>query len=156
MTSSDTILHVEDRPDDVFLLNYAFKSAEIKNPVQVAEDGQRAVDYLAGNGPFADREKFPVPRLTLLDLQLPQKTGLEVLEWIRQQPALKSLIVIILSSSVYEGDLRRAYELGANAFLVKPSSTETLADMCRALKHFWLIHNHPPVHPAPNHLARAL
>jgi CheY-like chemotaxis protein len=146
--SSDTILHVEDRPDDVFLLKYAFKSAEIKNPVHVTEDGQRAIDYLIGKGQFADREKYPLPLLTLLDLQLPQKPGLEVLEWIRQQPALKSMIVIILSSSVYEGDLRRAYELGANAFLVKPSSTQTLADMCRALKHFWLVHNHPPANRA--------
>ena len=146
--SNTTILHVEDRPDDVFLLKYAFKTAEIKNPVQVAEDGQLAIDYLAGKGPFADREKYPLPLVTLLDLQLPQKMGLEVLEWIRQQPALKTTIVIILSSSVYEGDLRRAYELGANAFLVKPSSTQTLADMCSALKHFWLVHNRPPANGA--------
>lgn len=85
-----------------------------------------------------------MPCMVLLDLQLPQKLGLEVLEWIRQQPSLKWLIVIILSSSVHEGDIRRAYELGANAFLVKPPSTDTLADMCQALKHFWLIHNRPP------------
>ena len=142
--TNETILHVEDRPDDVFLLRYAFKTAEIKNPVHVAEDGQQAIDYLAGKGGFTDREKYPLPRLTLLDLQLPEKPGLEVLEWIRKQAGLRSLIVIILSSSVYEGDLRRAYELGANAFLVKPSSTQTLAEMCRALKDFWLVHNHPP------------
>ena len=70
--------------------------------------------------------------------------GLEVLEWIRQQPAVKSLIVIILSSSVHEGDLRRAYELGANAFLVKPSDANTMAEMCKALNHFWLTYNRTP------------
>jgi CheY-like chemotaxis protein len=144
MTDRNAILHVEDREEDVFLLRYAFKAADITNPVQVAQDGQQAVNYLAGHGQFADREKHPLPFLTLLDLQLPHMTGLEVLDWIRQQPALKSIVVIILSSSVYEGDLRRAYELGANAFLVKPSSTATLADMCKALKHFWLVHNHAP------------
>src|SRR5437868_12776557 len=124
MYNNGCILHVEYRDEDVFLLNHAFKRAEIGNPVQVVIDGQEAIDYLAGNGKFADRAQFPVPCLVLLDLQLPAKTGLEVLEWIRQQSALRSLIVIILSSSIYEGDVRRAYELGANAFLVKPSSTK--------------------------------
>jgi CheY-like chemotaxis protein len=144
MMKNDTILHVEDREEDVFLLNYAFKRAQITNPVQVVMDGQEAIDYLAGSGKFADRTQFPLPSLVLLDLQLPSKTGLEILEWIRQQPAYRSLIVIVLSSSIHEGDIRRVYELGANAFLVKPSSTTILADMCQALKHFWLIHNQPP------------
>ena len=145
MSVNGTILHVEDRDEDVFLLKYAFKRAEIKNPVQVATDGQQAIDYLAGAGKFADRKQFPLPCLVLLDLKLPYKMGLEVLEWVRQQPLGKSLIVIILSSSMQEGDIRRAYELGVNAFLVKPSNTDILADMCRALKHFWLTHNLPPL-----------
>src|ERR1051325_11620971 len=144
MLKSDSILHVEDREEDVFLLNYAFRRAEIKNPVYVAADGQQALDYLGGAGKFADRSKFPLPCLVLLDLQLPHKMGLEVLEWIRQQPSLKALIVITLSSSLHEGDIRRAYELGTNAFLVKPASADMLADMCQALKHFWLVHNQTP------------
>jgi two-component system response regulator len=135
---------VEDREEDVFLLRYAFKRAGIENPIQVAVDGQQAVDYLSGKGSYSDRLQFPLPQLVLLDLQLPHLTGLQVLEWIQQQPALKSLIVIVLSSSIHEGDIRRAYELGANAFLVKPSSTDTLADMSIALKHFWLTHNTYP------------
>jgi CheY-like chemotaxis protein len=145
MTNNHSILHVEDREEDVFLLSYAFKRADIKNPVHVAADGQRAIDYLAGAGKFGDRQQFPMPGLVLLDLQLPYKMGLEVLEWIRQQPELKSIIIIVLSSSIHEGDIRRAYELGANAFLVKPSNADTLADICQALKHFWLTHNQPPV-----------
>src|SRR5436305_133375 len=111
-----SILHVEDSTEDVFLLQYAFKRAEIKNAVQVAADGQQAIDYLTGAGKFANREEFPLPYLVLLDLKLPHKMGLEVLEWIRQQPSLKSLIVIILTSSIYDGDIEKAYQLGANAF----------------------------------------
>jgi CheY-like chemotaxis protein len=145
MTVLHPILHVEDREDDVYLLHYAFKRAGITHPVQVAVDGQAAIDYLSGAGPFADRERFPSPCLVLLDLKLPQKMGLEVLQWIRSQPALKTLIVIVLTSSIHEGDVRSAYELGANAFLVKPSDTDTLADICRAIKHFWLTYNTPPV-----------
>ena len=145
MSVSGTILHVEDRPEDVFLLEYAFKRAEILNPVQVAVHGQEAIDYLAGTGSFSDRVRFPLPCLVLLDLKLPHKTGLDVLQWIREQPSLKSLIVVILSSSIDAGDVRRAYELGVNAFLVKPADTNVLADMCVALKHFWLTHNQPPI-----------
>ena len=145
MSNNRSILYVEDREEDVVLLKYAFKRADIQNPVQVANDGQKAIDYLAGNGKYADRSQFPLPGMVLLDLQLPYKMGLEVLEWIRQQPSLKTLIVIILSSSTHHGDVRRAYELGTNAFLVKPSGVDTLADICQALKHFWLIHNQPPV-----------
>ncbi|HEY9510024.1 MAG TPA: response regulator [Verrucomicrobiae bacterium] len=139
-----TILQVEDREEDVFLLRYAFKRAGIENPIQVAVDGRQAVDYLSGKDAYSDRLQFPFPQLVLLDLQLPHLTGLQVLEWIRQQRALKSLIVIVLSSSIHEGDIRRAYEFGANAFLVKRSSTDTLAEMSIALKHFWLTHNVSP------------
>jgi CheY-like chemotaxis protein len=141
------ILQVEDSDEDVFLLEYAFRRAGILNPVHVATDGQQAIDYLLGRGGFSDRERHPLPGLILLDLKLPMRTGLEVLAWVRQQPELKTLVVIVLSSSINDGDVRRAYELGANAFLVKPSDTNALADMCRALKHFWLTYNQPPLSP---------
>lgn len=145
MTGSDTILHVEDRPEDVTILQYAFKQAEIHNPVQVVTDGQQAIDYLSGNGPYANRTQFPFPCLILLDLKMPIKMGMQVLQWIRNQPALKSVIVIILTSSIHEGDIKRAYEFGVNAFLVKPSDARVTIDMCKAIKHFWLVHNQPPI-----------
>lgn len=148
MTGSDTILHVEDRPEDVLILRYAFKQAEILNPVQVVTDGQQAVDYLSGKGTYADRKQFPIPCLILLDLKLPIKLGMQVLEWIRRQPTLKSLIVIILSSSIQEGDIKRAYELGANAFLVKHCDSRVTIDMCKAIKQFWLLHNQAPLSSA--------
>jgi CheY-like chemotaxis protein len=139
-----TILHVEDRDEDVFLLQYAFKRSGIVNPVQVVNDGEQALEYLSGAGRYSNRRDFPLPLLVLLDLQLPQRMGLEVLEWIRSNPELRRLIVIILSSSIHGGDIQRAYQANVNAFLVKPSNIETMSDMCRALKHFWLTHNHPP------------
>ncbi|MCD6051771.1 MAG: putative response regulator, CheY [Verrucomicrobia bacterium] len=139
--SGINILHVEDREEDVFLLKYAFKRAQINNPVNVASDGQMAIDYLAGNGQFSDRRQFPLPCLVLLDLQLPHVIGLDVLAWIRKQPEWKRLVVIVLSSSIHDNDIIRAYELGVNGFLVKPSDANNLADMCTALKQYWLTHN---------------
>ena len=147
MNEPPIILQVEDREEDVFLLRRALKRAELAADVQVATDGQEAIDYLGGHGKFADRERYPLPYLVLLDLKLPQRMGLDVLAWIRSQASLRSLIVIVLSSSIHEDDVRRAYELGANAFLVKPSDNNTLADMCQALKHFWLTYNQPPARP---------
>src|SRR5580692_2161995 len=117
-----TILLAEDDENDAFFMKHAFKEVGIFNSLQVARDGKQAVDYLAGSGDYADRNRFPLPSLTLLDLKLPRLTGLEVLKWVRQQDELKSLIVIILSSSHQASDIAKAYELGANAYLIKPSS----------------------------------
>lgn len=144
MNPPGPILQVEDREEDVFLFEYALKRANITQPLQSVTDGQQVIDYLGGTGKFADRDKYPMPCLVLLDLKLPIRLGLDVLGWIRQQPGLKSLVVIVLTSSINEGDMRRAYELGANAFLVKPSDADVLADMCVALKHFWLTYNRTP------------
>lgn len=147
MNDLPVILQVEDREEDVILLQRALRRAELEARLQVVTDGQEAIDYLSGQGRFADRAQYPMPYLVLLDLKLPLKMGLDVLGWIRSQPSLRSLIVIVLSSSIHEADVRRAYDLGANAFLVKPSDTNTLTDMCQALKHFWLTHNQPPARP---------
>ncbi len=115
----------------------------LANPIQVASDGQQAIDYLKGAGRFADREKFPLPCLVLLDLKLPHVMGLDVLKWIRQQPG-PALVVIILTASAEAGDIAAAYRLGANAFLTKPSESGKLEDMVKALKDFWLTCNTLP------------
>ena len=135
------ILLVEDREADAYLLQHTFQRAGITTPLQIVTDGQMAIDYLAGSGKFSDREQFPLPGLVLLDLKLPYVMGMDVLAWIRLQPSLKRLIVIILSGSINESDIVRAYDLGVNAFLVKPSDLDTFADICKALKLFWLTHN---------------
>src|SRR6266487_3652096 len=141
---SKTILLVEDEENDVFFLKYAFKEVGILNPLQVAQDGQEAIDYLSGNGGYADRERFPLPCLTLLDLKLPRVMGLEVLKWMREQPGLKNLPVIILTSSRLGPDIERAYELKANAYLVKPSSPPELRKIATGIKEFWLELNRGP------------
>ena len=136
-----SILYVEDNEDDVLLLRFAFKRADILNPLHFAQDGQEAIDYLAGAGKFSDRAKYPIPSLVLLDLKLPKKMGMEVLHWIREESSVRKLPVVILSASAQKSDVDRCYEFGANAFLVKPSDADGLADMCQALKHFWLTYN---------------
>ncbi len=141
-----TILHVDDDPNDVFLMQHALRKAGVENPIQVAEDGQQAIDYLQGVGRFADRAQFPFPRLVLLDLKLPYVMGLEVLRWIRQQPAM-FIVVIVMSASGSESDVVEAYRLGANAFLTKPSESRKMEEMAIAIRDFWLIQNTLP-HPA--------
>lgn len=116
----------------------ALQDAAIPNPVIIAEDGLKAVDYLSGAGQFSDRTAFPLPALLFLDLKMPGKTGLDVLAWLRQQETLRSIVVIILTSSQEPLDLRRAYHLGANSYLVKPSTTPRLRELVRAVKVYWL------------------
>ena len=138
-----TILQVEDDPNDVFFLQHAMKKAGLANPIQVASDGQEAIDYLQGAGKFADRKQFPFPCLVLLDLKLPFVMGLDVLKWIRQQPGM-TLVVLLLTASGEEADIKAAYRLGANGFLVKPSEANKLQDMVKAIRDFWLAHNQLP------------
>ncbi|MEO8429788.1 MAG: response regulator, partial [Verrucomicrobiota bacterium] len=128
---ADTILQVEDDTNDVFFFQRAMKKVGVTNPIQVASDGQQAIDYLKGVGKYADRETYPLPCLVLLDLKLPYVMGLEVLRWIRQQPGA-ARVVVVLSASGQETDVATAYYLGANGYLVKPPETSKLEDMARA------------------------
>jgi CheY-like chemotaxis protein len=137
------ILQVEDDPNDVFLLQRAIKKAGVENPLQIASDGQEAIDYLQGAGKFADRATFLFPSLVLLDLKLPRVMGLEVLRIIRQQHG-NALPVLILSGSGEESDIAAAYRLGANGFLTKPAQNDKLEEIVRAIKDFWLTYNKQP------------
>lgn len=137
------ILLVEDDENDVFFFQRAIGKAGIKNPIQVAADGQEAIDYLSGAGKFTGRSESLAPALVLLDLKLPFVMGLDVLKWIRQESGLAP-IVVILSSSREEADISAAYRLGANAYLVKPVETSKLLDMVKAINCFWLTLNLPP------------
>lgn len=140
MNADSTILLVEDNPDDVFFMGRAMKSAEVTNRMEVAETGEEAVAYLRGDGDFGDRGKHPLPCLILLDLKLPGKTGLEVLEWLRGQEDFNSVIVIVLTTSREPRDISEAYRLHANAYLVKPTSPSQLHTMMKAVKEFWIAH----------------
>jgi len=135
------ILVVEDDENDVMFVKMAMKKAGMTNPIQVVTDGQQALDYFQGVGKFANRSQFPIPYLVLLDLKLPFVMGLDVLAWIREQSELKSTIVIVLTSSRHTEDIRMAYQLGVNAYLVKPADLNALEETMRTLKGFWLTQN---------------
>lgn len=141
MTTSSAILLVEDNEDDVFLMKRALKNAGIKNPLRIAEDGQQAVDYLSGTGAYADRTQFPIPALVFLDLKLPMRKGLDVLAWIRKQPHLEGVVVVVLTSSNEPSDLKQSYRLGANSYVVKPPTASQLLDLAKAFKWYWLEFN---------------
>src|SRR5437870_2587207 len=141
MTTNRAILLVEDNEDDVFLMERALQGADVINPLYVVEDGQEALDYLAGAGKFSDRASYPVPAIVFLDLKLPLKSGHEVLAWIRQQKQFETIVVVVLTSSNEPSDLSRSYKLGANSYLVKPPSPEQLEDLAKAFKWYWLEYN---------------
>lgn len=138
------ILLVEDNPDDVLLIRRAFRKAHIVNPLFVVGDGEQAIAYLSGTGPYADRRTYPLPMLILLDLKLPRVSGFEVLAWLRRQPRLKRMPVVVLTSSRESPDINRAYELCANSYLVKPVAFDDLLEMMKTLNLYWLILNEPP------------
>ncbi len=150
--SNNWILEVEDNENDAVLLQLAFAEVEIQNPVHVVRDGQQAIDYLAGTGRFSDRGKYPMPRLVVLDLNLPMMTGLEVLSWIRRQPALRALLVILFSSSEHPADVAAAYHLGATSYYVKPHSIKERTEIAREIKSWFLSGND---FPKPGHPPRA-
>lgn len=133
-----TILLVEDNEDDVFFMQRAIRACGIDLEVQVAEDGQVAIDYLKGTGQYGDRQKFPLPFLIFLDLKMPRRPGLEVLQWIRSSPHLKTMLVLILTTSREDSDVQRAYELGVNSFLVKPPGADQLKELVSLVKSYWL------------------
>jgi CheY-like chemotaxis protein len=120
------ILLVEDNEDDVFLMRRTLRAVDQPVNLQVVTDGQRAMDYLSGDGAYADRQLYPVPCLVLMDLKLPFVDGFEVIAWMRQQPSLKDIPVVVLTSSAETRDQNRAYALGAKSYLVKPPAAETL------------------------------
>jgi CheY-like chemotaxis protein len=143
MGSQPTILLVEDNEDDVFLMIRAMKSAGVDLPLQTVGDGRLALDYLSGVGPYADRATYPIPSTIFLDIKLPQLSGLEVLRWLRNEPHLRRTVVIILTSSNHPGDVREAYELGANSYVVKPASFQQLVEFAKAFRAYWLGCNRP-------------
>jgi CheY-like chemotaxis protein len=138
------MLLIEDEPNDITLIQHAFAKASLVNPLKIVRDGEEAVKYLAGSEDFADRGRYPLPSLILLDLKLPRKSGLEVLQWLRQQPTLKHIPVIVLTSSKESSDISRAYQFGANSYLVKPVSFEGLLELVKSIGMYWMILSKTP------------
>lgn len=145
--SDNPVLLVEDKPSDVLLFQRAYDKAQISHPLQIVTNGQAAIDYLSGHPPYDNRATHPLPIVVLLDWKLPRRSGDEVLAWIRQQPALKRLPVVILTSSDQQVDVDRAYDLSSNSYLVKPATIAALTDLVRLVDQYWLQTNtHPTVH----------
>ena len=135
-----TILLVEDEPDDVLLIKRAFEKARLVNPVQVVTDGEQAMAYLAGDGKYGDRSKYPVPMLVILDLKLPRQTGFEVLEWASKRPEVKRDIpIVVLTSSRETKDIGKAYDLGASSYMVKPVEQGSLVEVFKTMGLYSLI-----------------
>lgn len=138
MRTRDTILLVEDDSDDVLQLGLALKEAGILNPLVVVPDGVEAVDYFKAEGKYSDRAKFPLPSLILLDLHMPHMSGFEVLKWLRQDPGLRHLPVVVLTASAMLTEVKTAYELGANSCLIKSSNPIQLNQAIKDMAVFWL------------------
>jgi CheY-like chemotaxis protein len=137
-TAPKAVLYVEDEKDDVFFMRKAFKRAGIEHALQSVNDGHQAIDYMAGNGKFSDREKHPLPLAILLDLNLPSLSGFEVLEWLKGQPDFHEIPVIILSSSGRPEDRAKADKLGADGYMLKPGSGLSFLEVAREFQNRWL------------------
>jgi CheY-like chemotaxis protein len=132
------ILIAEDNEDEVLLIRRAFRNANVINPLFFVRNGEEVIEYLKGEGRFSNREEYPVPDLLLLDLKMPKVDGFEVLHWVRYQPQLKALRIVVLTNSSDVRDVNRAYRLGANSFLVKPVDFGQFVELSSAILGYWL------------------
>ena len=146
MIQHATILLVEDNEDDVILIERAFAKARLINPLQVVRDGEEAIAYLAGEGAYNDRDRYPFPLMLLLDLHLPRRDGFEVLNWLQDRPDAADLNIVVLTSSTDQHDFARARSLGADSYLVKPGGLTELADLMLRIKGHWLLLDKRPDH----------
>jgi len=153
MLDDALILIVEDREDDIAIILKAFEQAKLKNPVTVVRDGAEAIQYLDHQGAFADRAKYPLPQLILLDLKIPGVDGFEVLRWVRSQKHLGGILIVVLSISNHIPDVNQAYQLGANSFLIKPDDFHNVTNLSMLLRDYWLFGDKAPANvrpPAPS------
>lgn len=142
--TQNVLLHVEDDPNDVLLLQRAFRKANAAITIQAVTDGDKAVAYLSGADEYGDREKYPLPAVVLLDLKMPRKSGLEVLQWVRSNEKVRRLIVIIFTSSKHDEDVNKAYDIGANSYLVKPVGFDMLVEVAKMIQQYWINTNERP------------
>lgn len=139
------ILLIEDDPADARLIQRAFQKAEIPLPVTRLPNGDDAVSYLAGDGPYENRRNHPLPAVIVLDIKLPRRSGFEVLSWLRsRKDPLRRIPVVMLTSSRHAVDVDRAYDLGANSYLTKPDTSDALTNMLRAFNQYWFSYNEQP------------
>jgi CheY-like chemotaxis protein len=144
MGSAPCILVVDDSSDDFLLLKRAFSKAGVMNPIHWVRSGREAIEYLNGNSTYSDREVYPIPSVILLDLNMPDGDGFDVLTWIRNKYPSGGLLVVVLTRVEEIRKINRAYALGANSFLTKPSNPEELQELVNIFSGYWLLNNHGP------------
>lgn len=137
-----SVLYVEDEENDIFFMKRSFRRLGLEQALKTVGDGQAAIDYLAGQGAFANRAEYPLPQVVLLDLNLPTVSGFQVLTWIRNQSPHPDLPVVVFSSSARAEDKLRAKELGATDYLEKPGSGLEFGSVLQALSKYGLAVNH--------------
>jgi CheY-like chemotaxis protein len=148
------ILVAEDLEDSVEILKLAFERAGVKAQAHYVSDGEETIKYLKGEEAFSNRSEHPLPAMLLLDLKMPGMDGFEVLEWLRFQPGLRQLLVVVFTSSEEQKDINRAFELGANSYIVKPVGFDKLQEIVRYLENYWLgLNQRPDCLPGKNGLA---
>ena len=138
MQEQAVILLVEDRGDDILLIQKAFARAQVDNPMQVVRDGEEAIAYLSGEGKFSNRAEYPLPWLVLLDLKMPRLNGFEFLKWLRKWDPGKLIPVVVLTSSVFSADVFSSYNAGANSHMTKGTDPRELFDQVVAIGSVWL------------------
>jgi CheY-like chemotaxis protein len=139
-----SILIVDDDENDIFFVKRAFTEIDVHCTFHMLKNGQEVVDYLSGEGDFANRTKYPLPMMILMDLNMPIMDGFEVLAWLRSRPGIRVIPTIVFSSSDLPGDITRAYELGANSFMTKSVTYDGLLLKLQTLSQYWLEHcKHP-------------
>jgi|ERR1043165_7601096 CheY-like chemotaxis protein len=147
MLNKQIILLVEDDPNDVLLIQRAFQKAGLQNSLRIVRNGDEAIEYLSGENSYSDRERFPLPFLVLLDLKMPGTDGFEVLSWARSISNLKRLLMVVLTSSNLQSDVDKAYELGANSYLVKPVEFDDMVNLIKRFEVYWTEINRTPTTP---------
>jgi CheY-like chemotaxis protein len=139
------VLIAEDNEDDAFLLRRALRTTGVEGPVQIVTDGEQVISYLRGEGSFADRQQFPFPGVLFLDIKMPRLGGFGVLEWVHKHPECHVIPTMMFSSSAHPDDVKRAYQSGANAYLVKPATITDLEAVLKKVWDFWLVCARPPL-----------
>lgn len=143
-TTAVEILLVEDNADDVELALYALKKNNIANHIQIARDGEEALDFLFCRGPFSNRRIDSPPKVVLLDLKLPKVDGLEVLRQVKNDPRTRSVPVVVMTSSKEQRDMVEGYQLGVNSYIQKPVDFDQFRNIIRELGFYWLVINQFP------------
>ena len=149
MKEQFTILLVEDDENDLLLIQRAFKKHFVESSLFTTRNGHEAIEYLSGHDGFKDRLKHPFPDVVITDLKMPKMSGFELLAWIEDHQEFRVIPTIVMSASSEERDVARAYDLGANTYMVKPSDFDTLAEMVKLIRDYWAMSIKPNVKVKP-------